>query len=91
MSRGFGEYVVSTRGEHLDVVGFIHATTAEGVAEAAAKRYGDLSLPLLDIVIDVEALQREGVEVEWVDGAPRILGALPMSPKVIRAEALLPR
>ncbi|MFK0402710.1 DUF952 domain-containing protein [Microbacterium sp. NPDC090225] len=91
MSRGFGEYVVSTRGTHLDDVGFIHATTADRVTEVVARRFGDLRLPLLDIEIDVEALEVQGVRVEWVDGAPRILGELPMSIEVIVAETPIVR
>ena len=44
---------------HLDDAGFIHATTGERVAEVVARRYGDLDLPLLDIVIDVDALEAQ--------------------------------
>lgn len=91
MSRGFGEYVVSTRGMHLDDVGFIHATTADRVSEVVERRFGDLRLPLLDIEIDIEALEAQGVRVEWVDGAPRILGELPMSTEVIAAESPIVR
>ncbi|MFF7290891.1 DUF952 domain-containing protein [Microbacterium sp. NPDC008134] len=91
MSRGFGEYVVSTRGIHLDDAGFIHATTGGRVAEVVERRFGDLDLPLLDIVIDVEALEAAGVRVDWVDGAPRILGELPMSAEVIAAETPIVR
>ncbi len=43
-------------------------------------------LSLLDITIDVEQLQSAGIDVAWVDGAPRILGELPMSSEVIVAE-----
>jgi uncharacterized protein (DUF952 family) len=91
MSRGFGEYVVSTRGTHLDDAGFIHATTGGRVAEVVERRFGDLDLPLLDIAIDVEALEAAGVRVEWVEGAPRILGELPMSAEVITAETPIVR
>lgn len=91
MSRGFGEYVVSTRGTHFDDTGFIHATTAERVPEVVARLFGDLDLPILDITIDVDALDAAGVRVEWVDGAPRILGELPMSAEVIAAETPIAR
>lgn len=91
MSRGFGEYVVSTRGTHLDDAGFIHATTGDRVAEVLERRFGDLDLPLLDIAIDVDALEAAGVSVDWVDGAPRILGELPMSAEVIAAETPIVR
>lgn len=32
------------------------------------------------------SLQSAGIDVAWVDGAPRILGELPMSSEVIVAE-----
>lgn len=91
MSRGFGEYVVSTRGTHLDDAGFIHATTTDRVREVLARRYSDLDLPLLDITIDVTALESAGVPVDWVDGAPRIMGELPMSAEVVVEESLIVR
>lgn len=91
MSRGFGEYVVSTRGTHLDDAGFIHATTADRVDGVIASRYGDLALPLVDLTIDVEALADQGVAVEWIDGAPRILGALPMTEDVVLRERAVSR
>jgi len=91
MSRGFGEYVVSTRGTHFDEAGFIHATTAGRVRDIVATRYADLDLPLLDITIDVAALESAGVTVEWVDGSPRIRGELPMSAEVVVAESVIAR
>lgn len=91
MSRGFGEYVVSTRGVHLDDAGFIHATTAERFGAVLAARFGDLTLPLLDIAIRPEGLAAEGIAVEWVDGHPRILGAVPMTDEVVASETLIPR
>ena len=91
MSRGFCEYVVSTRGLHLDDAGFIHATTADRLDEVVAARFGDLTLPLLDIAIRPEGLAAEGIAVEWVDGHPRILGAVPMTDEVVASETLIPR
>lgn len=91
MSRGFGEYAVSTRGTHVDDAGFIHATTAERVGDVVSGRYADLALPLLDITIDVAALAAEGIEVDWVEGSPRILGALPMSHEVVVRETPIAR
>jgi len=91
MSRGFGEYVVATRGAHLDDVGFIHATTVDRIGEVLDARFADLTLPLLDIVIRVDALEAAGVAVDWTHDAPRILGALPMTSEVIASESLLPR
>ncbi|KAA0961985.1 DUF952 domain-containing protein [Microbacterium sp. ANT_H45B] len=91
MSRGFGEYVVSTRGVHLDDAGFIHAATADRLDEVIAARFSDLALPLLDIAIRPEGLAAEGIAVEWVDGFPRILGAVPMTAEVVASETPLPR
>jgi uncharacterized protein (DUF952 family) len=86
MSRGFGEYEVATRGTHLDDEGFIHATTADRIADVISSRYADISLPLLDITLDADALGSHGIEVEWHDGRPRIMGAVPMTPDVVMSE-----
>lgn len=91
MSRAFGEYSVATRGVHVDDAGFIHAATADGLDAVIAARYSDLALPLLDIAISPEALAAEGIVVEWVDGRPRILGALPMTSDVVASETLIAR
>lgn len=91
MSRGFGEYVVSTRGVHLDDAGFIHATTADRLGAVVATRFGDLTLPLLDIAIRPEGLAAEGIAVEWVDGDAHILGALPMTSGVVVSETPIAR
>ena len=91
MSRSFGEYVVATRGVHLDDAGFIHATTAERLGEVLAARYSDLALPLLDIAIRPERLAAEGIAVEWVDGHAHILGALPMTSEVVASETPITR
>lgn len=91
MSRAFGEYVVSTRGIHLDDAGFIHATTADRLDTVLAARFGDLALPLLDIAIRPEGLAAEGIAVEWVDGHAHILGALPMTSEVIASETPIAR
>jgi glutathione S-transferase len=91
MSRAFGEYVVATRGVHLDDEGFIHATTVDRIDAVVAARFGDLTLPLLDIAISPEGLAAEGIAVEWVDGHPRILGALPMTSEVVASETPIAR
>lgn len=91
MSRAFGEYVVSTRGIHLDDAGFIHAATADRLDTVLAVRFGDLALPLLDIAIRPEGLAAEGIAVEWVDGGAHILGALPMTSEVIASETPIAR
>ncbi|WP_053386085.1 DUF952 domain-containing protein [Leucobacter japonicus] len=91
MSRGFGEYEVATRGTHLDDAGFIHAATAEQVPQVLAARYADLSLPLLDIAIRLDALAAAGIDVEWHDGFPHIMGAIPMTREVVASESPLAR
>lgn len=91
MSRAFGEYVVATRGVHLDEEGFIHATTADCLDAVVTSRFGDLTLPLLDIAIRPEGLAAEDIAVEWVEGCPRILGALPMTGEVIASATPITR
>ena len=86
MSRGFGEYEVSTRGVPLDADGYVRATTPDRVDAVVAGRYADLALPLLRIDLSVAALAAAGVRVEWVDGQPRIRGAVPMDPDVVLSE-----
>lgn len=77
-SRNFGEYEVSTRGVGLFDDGYIRATTASGLAEVLRRRYSDLQLPLLLLVIDADALGRAGVNIVWSDPQP---GA-PASPRI---------
>ena len=96
-SRNFGEYEVSTRGVGLFDDGYIRATTASGLAEVLQQRYADLQLPLLLLVIDVDALANVGVSVEWsetsagVPSSPRIMGILPMDEEVIVATLAIAR
>lgn len=96
-SRNFGEYEVSTRGVGLFDDGYIRATTASGLAEVLQQRYADLQLPLLLLVIDVDALTRGGVSVAWTEpgaGAlpsPRIEGILPMNDEVVVAALAIAR
>ncbi|SMG47491.1 DUF952 domain-containing protein [Agreia pratensis] len=93
-SRNFGEYEVSTRGVGLFDAGYICATTASGIDDVLRRRYADLQLPLLLVVIDVEGLEKAGVGVCWQDHGvdsrrtPRIEGILPMIDDVV--VALLP-
>lgn len=90
MSRGFGEYEVSTRGVPLEPGGYVRATTPDRVSEVVAERYGDLALPLLRIDLSVEGLAAAGVPVEWVDGVPRVRGPIPMDHEVVLAEVPIP-
>ncbi|MBF4586376.1 DUF952 domain-containing protein [Curtobacterium sp. VKM Ac-2887] len=90
MSRGFGEYEVSTRGVPLEPGGYVRATTPDRVSEVVTERYGDLALPLLRIDLSVEGLAAAGVPVEWVDGVPRVRGPIPMDDEVVLAEVPIP-
>ncbi|MFJ4076982.1 hypothetical protein [Curtobacterium sp. NPDC089991] len=90
MSRGFGEYEVSTRGVPLEPGGYVRATTPDQVSDVVAERYGDLALPLLRIDLSVEGLAAAGVPVEWVDGVPRVRGPIPMDDEVVLAEVSIP-
>jgi uncharacterized protein (DUF952 family) len=96
-SRRFGEYEASTRGQTLDDVGYIHATTEAGLAAVLDEIYGDLDLPLVVVVIDSDALRASGIDVRAGESATdpgsgwRIHGPLPMGSEVIRAEISLAR
>lgn len=96
-SRNFGEYEVSTRGIGFFDAGYIRATTAEGLDTVLRRRYADLHLPLLLVVIDVDALESAGVGVLWNDDdtvfgrSPRIAGILPMNDDIVVAVLPLER
>lgn len=96
-SRRFGEYEASTRGQTLDDVGYIHATTATGLGAVLDGIYGDLDLPLIVVVIDGDALRAGGIEVraggcQTNPGSSwRIHGPLPMGREVVLAEIPLER
>lgn len=96
----FGEYDVSTRGTTFDTAGFIHATTAMSLTTVLNDVYDDVSLPLLLVVIDEDALSEVGIEIQWEvpatarqDGelVPRILGQLPMDSQTVVAELPIDR
>jgi uncharacterized protein (DUF952 family) len=76
-----GTYRVSTRGAHLDDVGFIHAGFEHQVAGVGALFYEDAAEPLVVLVIDTERLDAP-VVVENLDGGeegfPHIYGPLPV-------------
>ncbi|MBF4603408.1 DUF952 domain-containing protein [Curtobacterium sp. VKM Ac-2884] len=91
MSRGFGEYEVSTRGVPLEPGGYVRVTTPDRVSGVVAERYGDLALPLLRIDLSVAGLAAAGVTVEWVDGVPRVRGPIPMDDEVVLAEVPIAR
>lgn len=95
----FGEYDVSTRGMSVDDTGFVHAATEPQLATVLRDVYGDLSLPLLVVVIDEDALAAAGVDIRWEAPStrgservvPRIMGVLPMNSATIVVEIPLDR
>ena len=77
MSVPAGAYEAATRGTPYVDGGHIRACTAEAVQSVLDQRYADLTLPIVLVVLDAEALRRQGIAVE-VDGAGvRILGPIP--------------
>lgn len=82
-ARGSGEYRISTRGQPLEQVGFMHLSQAHQVAATAERFFGDIpSAELLLLSIDPEQLRSDGVEVrlEAVPGTgelfPHLYGPL---------------
>lgn len=81
-----GEYRVSTRGQTLGGVGFIHCSTKQQVEATAQRFYGDLEQLVL-LTIDP---QRVPSEILWEPPAPdvdelfpHIYGPLPVAAVVI--------
>jgi len=74
-----GEYRVSTRGVMLDDLGFIHCAFREQVESIANALYGDVTEPLVVLVVDPVSLACE-VRVENLDGGdelfPHVYGSL---------------
>jgi uncharacterized protein (DUF952 family) len=94
----FGEYDVATRSTLYETAGFIHATTAAGVAGVLRDVYGDVSEPLLVAVLDEDALAEAGTAVEWEarpdapgGAVPRIRGVVPMDRDTVVATLPLER
>ena len=77
-----GTYEVSTRGLSLEEVGFIHAGFEHQVPLVGAAFYGDVSEPLVVLVIDTARIGAP-IRVERVEGTdeqfPHIYGPLPVS------------
>ena len=85
-------YRISTRGQSLEQVGFIHLSQAEQVEATAARFYGDLpAAAVLLLTIDPQRLAAAGLEVrlEPAPGSgelfPHLHGPLPLQ-AVLRAE-----
>jgi hypothetical protein len=87
MSLGLGEYEAATRGVAYEPGGFIRATTLAGIQDVLDAKYADLTLPLVLVCIDTDALAASGVPVDHETGSMtvRIDGPLPSGdPGVIR-------
>ncbi|MHA3960663.1 DUF952 domain-containing protein [Synechococcus sp. LTW-G] len=82
-ARQQGEYRISTRGQSLDQVGFIHASYAHQLEATHQRFYADLE-DLRLLVIDPTRLAAHGLEVrpEAAPGSeelfPHVYGALPL-------------
>jgi uncharacterized protein (DUF952 family) len=83
-ARAAGEYRMSTRGQTLDDVGFIHASFAEQIERVAAFVHRDTNEALVVLTIDPARLTApvvvEGGEGSDGDGErfPHIYGPLPI-------------
>ncbi|WP_396655239.1 flavin reductase [Microbacterium sp.] len=88
MSVPAGAYEAATRGTPYVDGGHIRACTAEAVQSVLDQRYADLTLPIVLVVLDAEALRRQGIAVE-VDGAGvRILGPIPSADRDVVIETI---
>ena len=81
-----GEYTMSTRGQTLDEVGFVHASTREQVESTANRFYGDVDQLVL-LTIDPLLVPSE---IKWEPPAPgadmlfpHIYGPLPIAAVVM--------
>ena len=79
-----GSYEISTRGLTLAEVGFIHASFEHQVAPVATAFYGDVTEPLVVLVIEPEQLDSPLVVEEVADAGdpfPHIYG--PLNPSAV--------
>jgi uncharacterized protein (DUF952 family) len=83
-----GEYRISTRGQLLDEVGFVHCALVHQLAGVAERYYGDLSDDeLVVLVLDETAIPASVIYESVVpDGErfPHVYGPLPLD-SVLRA------
>ena len=82
-----GAYRTSTRGQSLESVGFIHASTGDQLVRVAETYYSDEPAPLVVLVMDDEVIRSTGVDVRYEDGGdgelyPHVYG--PIEPAVVR-------
>lgn len=95
-ARGEGTYCCSTRGQSLEVVGFIHLSAADQVDATARRFYADLPKgEVLVLCIDRQRLMSAGLELRWEPAPgsgelfPHLYGALPLD-AVVLAQPLTP-
>ncbi len=69
---GTGTYPVSTRGQLIADVGYMHCSTPEQTAGVRERFYSDVSEPLLLLTLDESALAARGLEVRFEPPAPGV-------------------
>lgn len=72
-----GTYPVSTRGQLIADVGFMHCSTPEQTAGVLQRFYADVVEPLLLLTLDEAALADHGLEIRWEPPAPGVIEEFP--------------
>lgn len=72
-----GRYPVSTRGQLIADVGFMHCSTPEQTAGVRERFYSDVTEPLLLLTLDEPALAAHGLEVRREPPAPGVAELFP--------------
>lgn len=85
-ARRDGDYRISSHGLHLDDAGFIHACTRRQLPGVAARFYGQVTEPLVALVVDLPACRSAGSDVRWEPAAdaagelfPHVYGPIPLA------------
>lgn len=76
-ARATGSYPVSTRGQLITDVGFMHCSTPEQTAGVLQRFYSDVTEPLLLLTLDESALAEHGLEVRREPPAPGVTELFP--------------
>ncbi|WEV77175.1 DUF952 domain-containing protein [Janibacter cremeus] len=72
-----GSYPISTRGQRIADVGFMHCSTPEQTAGVRERFYSDVTEPLLLLTLDESALAAHGLEVRREPPAPGVAELFP--------------
>lgn len=72
-----GSYPISTRGQLIADVGFMHCSSPEQTAGVRERFYSDVTEPLLLLTIDESALAVHGLEVRFEPPAPGVAELFP--------------